>query len=74
MSNGGGMLKVERLRELRDSQALSQDELAQKSGLSRQTIARIEAGKPAIPKNVRKIAAALGVAPAALLRAKEGEG
>lgn len=64
------MLKVERLREYRERAVLSQDELAEKAGLSRQTVARIEAGKPAMPKNIRKLAAALGVEPAALLAPK----
>jgi transcriptional regulator with XRE-family HTH domain len=51
-------------RELRDRVSLSQEELAEKSGVSRATIADLEAGKrTAQPKTRRKIAEALGVEP-----------
>jgi transcriptional regulator with XRE-family HTH domain len=58
------MQKTTRLRELRDRAALSQADLAQRSRLSRATIADLEAGKrPARPSTRRRLAEALGVAP-----------
>lgn len=58
------MQKTTRLRELRDRASLSQEELAEKAGVSRATIADLEAGKrTAWPKTRRKIAEALGVEP-----------
>ena len=61
---GGRMLKTTRLRELRERAALSQEDLAGKSGVSRATIARLEAGeRPARPSTRRKLAEALGVLP-----------
>lgn len=52
-----------RARELRDSQGLTQDELAARANVSRSMIQHMESGRP--PKrasNLRKIAEALGVA------------
>jgi transcriptional regulator with XRE-family HTH domain len=58
------MQKTKRLRELRDRAALSQADLAQRSRVSRGTIADLEAGKrPARPSTRRRLAEALGVAP-----------
>jgi transcriptional regulator with XRE-family HTH domain len=58
------MQKTTRLRELRDHAALSQADLAQRSRVSRATIADLEAGKrPARPSTRRRLAEALGVAP-----------
>lgn len=52
------------LKDLRHHASLSQVELAERSGVSRATIADLEAGKRgAQPKTRRKIAAALGVEP-----------
>jgi transcriptional regulator with XRE-family HTH domain len=52
------------LRELRNRASLSQEELAEKSGVSRATIAELELGKrKPQPKTRRKIAQALGVEP-----------
>lgn len=59
-------MKVLRLREWREKRALTQDELAQKSGVSRGTIIRIERGAEAFPPTVRKLAAALNVDPSEL--------
>jgi transcriptional regulator with XRE-family HTH domain len=62
------LLKTPRLRELRERVALSQEGLAKKSGVSRATIADLEAGKrPARPSTRRKLAEALGVEPAELM-------
>jgi transcriptional regulator with XRE-family HTH domain len=58
------MLKTTRLKELRERAALSQEDLARKSDVSRTTIARLEAGeRPARPSTRRKLAEALGVLP-----------
>lgn len=58
------MQTTSRLRELRDKASLSQEELAERAGVSRATIAALERGKrTAQPKTRRKLAEALGVAP-----------
>jgi transcriptional regulator with XRE-family HTH domain len=58
------LLRTPRLRELRERGALSQEDLAEKSGVSRATIADLEAGKrPARPSTRRKLADALSVEP-----------
>jgi transcriptional regulator with XRE-family HTH domain len=60
--------KTTHLRELRDRASLSQEELAERAGVSRATIADLERGarKPH-PKTRRKLAEALGVEPYELL-------
>jgi transcriptional regulator with XRE-family HTH domain len=56
--------KTPRLREWRERVALSQMELAERSGTSRATIADLEAGnRGGQPKTVRRLAKALGVEP-----------
>jgi transcriptional regulator with XRE-family HTH domain len=56
-----------RLRELRMKQALTQAELADRSGVSRGTIIRLEQGDPnVLPSTLRKLARALKVRPAQL--------
>ena len=53
---------MERLKELRREQVLSLRELEEKSGVSYNTIWRIEAGRQgAHPRTIRKLADALGV-------------
>ncbi len=54
--------KLVRLREVRESQFLTQGELAERSGVSRQTINRLEGGEiePRF-KTIRQLAQALGV-------------
>lgn len=59
-------VKVLRLREWRERRALTQEELAQKAGVGRGTIIRIERGADAFPPTVRKLATALGIDPADL--------
>ena len=54
---------VPRLRAVRQRVALSQEELAEKSQVSRTTIIKLEAGREAWPQTVRKLAKALGVKP-----------
>jgi transcriptional regulator with XRE-family HTH domain len=59
----------ERLKGLRIEQALTQDELAEKAGVTRNTVARLERdeNEPHMP-TVRKLAAALEVHPRALTK------
>ena len=62
---------MERLKELRREQVLSLRELEERSGVSYNTIWRIEDGRQgAHPRTVRRLAAALDVEPSELL--KEG--
>ena len=64
-------VKVERLKELRRERVLSLRELEERSGVSYNTIWRIEDGRQgAHPRTVRKLADALGVQPSELI--KEG--
>jgi transcriptional regulator with XRE-family HTH domain len=65
-------VNVERLKELRKEQVLSLRELEVKSGVSYNTIWRIEDGSQgAHPRTIRKLAEALGVEPKELIR-REG--
>ncbi len=67
------MLKPTRLRELRERASFSQMELAERSGISRATIADLELGKRgARPKTRRKLAKALGVEPWELMSDVQG--
>ncbi len=64
---------MERLKELRREQVLSLRELEEKSGVSYNSIWRIEAGRQgAHPRTIRKLANALGVEPKELLKREEG--
>lgn len=56
-----------RLKEWRERRALTQDELAELSGVSRGTIIRLEQGKEAVPPTVRKLAKALNIDPGELI-------
>ena len=61
---------MERLRELRRQNVLSMRELEEASGVSYNTIWRLETGKTgAQPRTIRKIAKALGVDPSELIEA-----
>jgi transcriptional regulator with XRE-family HTH domain len=61
------MPKTPRLREWRERATLSQEELKDRSSVSRATIADLEAGnRGAQPRTVRRLAAALGVDPSDL--------
>lgn len=58
------MVKVTRLKSLRQRKALTQQELADKAGVTRSTVARVEGGeKEPFPTTIRKLADALGVKP-----------
>ena len=60
---------MERLKELRMDRVLSLRELQERSGVSYNTIWRIEDGRQgAHPRTVRKLAEALGVDPKELIR------
>ena len=55
-------VNVERLKTLRRLRAMSQEELAEESGVGRATISRIERAETgAHGRTLRKLAAALGV-------------
>jgi transcriptional regulator with XRE-family HTH domain len=68
------MPKLTRLHQLREDHFLTQGELAERSGVSRQTINRIEQGEiePRF-RTIRQIAAALGVEPRELVGKQEEE-
>lgn len=61
------VIKLSRLRAIRERKALTQDELAEMAGVSRQTVVKIEGGLEPRPPTIRKLAAALGVDPADLM-------
>jgi transcriptional regulator with XRE-family HTH domain len=64
-------VNVERLKELRRERVLSLRELEERSGVSYNTIWRLEDGRQgAHPRTVRRLATALDVEPSELL--KEG--
>jgi transcriptional regulator with XRE-family HTH domain len=60
--------KLARLRAIRDAQFMTQDELAERSGVHQVTISRIEQGdvEPRY-KTIKRLAAALGVEPGELV-------
>ena len=65
---------MEKLRELRRRRVLTMQELAEKAGVGRNTIWRLEHGvMGAQPRTVRKLAAALGVQPEELVKARGGD-
>ena len=60
---------MQRLKELRREQVLSLRELEERSGVSYNSIWRIEDGRQgAHPRTVRKLADALGVEPSELIK------
>ena len=60
---------VRRLKELRRERVLSLRELEERSGVSHNTIWRLEDGRQgAHPRTIRKLADALGVEPKELIR------
>ncbi len=67
------MPKLGRLREIRESKYLSQRMLAERSGVSRPTIARLEGGEEeARYTTLWKLAEALGVEPGELVGEQDG--
>ncbi len=64
-----------KLRELRRRRVLTLHELEERSGVSYNTIWRLENGKTgAQPRTIRKLAAALGVKPEELVRVGGDDG
>lgn len=64
-----------KLRGLRRRRVLTLEELAQKAGVGRNTVWRLEHGvMGAQPRTVRKLARALGVEPEELVAGGEGAG
>ena len=61
------VIKLSRLRAIRERKALTQDELAELAGVSRQTVVKIEGGLEPRAPTIRKLAAALGVDPGDLM-------
>ncbi len=65
-------VNTERLKELRRRKVLSMRELEELSGVSHNTIWRIESGRQgAHPRTIRKLAKALDVEPEELLKKEE---
>lgn len=58
----------EALRLARLEACMTQGELAKAAGVRRETVYRLEAGYPARPSSIRKIADALGLRPDAIAR------
>ena len=68
-------VNVQRLKTLRRLRALSQEELAEESGVGRATISRIERGETgAHGRTLRRLAKALGVGVEELVRIEETGG
>lgn len=62
------MVRLVRLRLVRERKALTQQQLAVKAGVNRVTVARLERGSDQpLPTTVRKLADALGVDPEELM-------
>jgi transcriptional regulator with XRE-family HTH domain len=66
-------VRVERLQELRRRRVMSISDLSEASGVHRNTIHRIEQGKPAFTSTIRKLAKALEVEPTDLVGLEQGE-
>jgi transcriptional regulator with XRE-family HTH domain len=57
-------MDLPRLRRIRQGAIMSQEELAEKSGVARDTISKLETGRRgAYPSTIRKLAAGLEVRP-----------
>ena len=62
------VVRLSRLRALRERKVLTQQELARKAGITRATLSRLEGGaENPYPSTIRKLAHALGVEPQALM-------
>ena len=66
-------MDVSPLRRLRQQAVMSQQQLADESGVARDTISKLETGqRRAYPTTVHKLAASLGVEPRELVEEQEG--
>ena len=65
LEEGGEKLIKNRLKAFREEQGMSQEELSEKTGLSRTTISKIENNEEAVvsTKTIAKIAEVFNVAP-----------
>jgi transcriptional regulator with XRE-family HTH domain len=64
---------VSPLRRLRQQAVMSQQQLADESGVARDTISKLETGqRRAYPTTIRKLATSLGVEPQELVEEQEG--
>ena len=65
-------MDLPRLRLIRQGAVMSQEELAERSGVARDTISKLETGRRgAYPSTIRKLAAGLDVQPQLLIGAVE---
>ena len=61
-------MDLPRLRRIRQGAVMSQEELAERSGVARDTISKLETGRRgAYPSTIRKLAAGLEVRPQMLI-------
>jgi transcriptional regulator with XRE-family HTH domain len=61
-------MDLPRLRRIRQGAVMSQEELAERSGVARDTISKLETGRRgAYPSTIRKLAAGLEVQPQMLI-------
>lgn len=58
-----------RLKQLRAQRVMTITQLAEKAGVSKNTISKAERGGSVYPSSVHKIASALGVEPSELVKA-----
>lgn len=71
-AGGDAVVKLTRLRFVRERKAMTQRELAARAGITHVQISRIENGDAEpYPSTVRKLAAALNVEPAELMEPAE---
>jgi transcriptional regulator with XRE-family HTH domain len=65
-------MDLPRLRRIRQGAVMSQEELAERSGVARDTISKLETGRRgAYPSTIRKLAAGLEVRPQMLMGSVE---
>jgi transcriptional regulator with XRE-family HTH domain len=66
------LIRLTRLKAVRQRKLLTQQDLAKKAGVSRPTVVRIEGGlEDPFPSTIKKLAAALGVDPEALMEPED---
>src|SRR5918911_4167652 len=71
---GSNTVDVSPLRRLRQQAVMSQQQLADESGVARDTISKLETGqRRAYPTTIRKLATSLGVEPRELVEERQGQ-